>query len=104
MEEIIDYASVRNSAPERAIHFLLRHNECRMALMSDTSERHQPVRVRPLSDPGSELQRVSVATRPVPPMVAASLPARALGSGESCAARFSRAYAAARHSPAPINW
>lgn len=102
MEEI-DYVSARYSAPERAIHFLLRHNECRMALMSGTGECQQPVQDGPQPAPGSGLQRVSVATGPAAPMAAASLPVCVLGSGESCAARFSRAYAAARHLSAPIN-
>jgi hypothetical protein len=101
MEEMIDYVTAQNSPQEWAIHFLLRHTECRTALMSGTNECDQSV--EPPLDLGSRLQDVSATDKSGGPIAAAATPARATASGESCAARFSRAYAAARHSSVPNN-
>jgi hypothetical protein len=101
MEEMIDYVNAQNSPQEWAIHFLLRHTECRTALMSGTNECDQPV--KPPLDPGSRLQDVPATDKLGNPIAAPTAPARATASGESCAARFSRAYAAARHSSVPNN-
>ena len=101
MEEMIDYVNAQNSPQEWAIHFLLRHTECRTALMNGTNGCDQPV--KPLLDRDSKLQGVAATGKRCDPVAAASVPARATASGESCAARFSRAYAAARHSSVPDN-
>jgi hypothetical protein len=99
MEEMIDYVNAQNSPQEWAIHFLLRHTECRTALMSGTNECDQSA--KPRLDPGRRLQGVPATDKPGGSIAATTAPVRATASGESCAARFSRAYAAARHSSVP---
>lgn len=97
MEEEIDYLNVHNSPREWALHFLLRHNECRTALISGTDECDQPLRVGPELAKRSELQEMAPANKPVGSPAAAGAAKLTTASGESCALRFSRAFAAARH-------
>ncbi|MEO8995526.1 MAG: hypothetical protein ABI299_13100 [Rhodanobacter sp.] len=103
MEEVIDCVNAQSSPEELAIHFLLRHAECRRALMSSGEKRAQPARVAPVlalrSKPADvPVAPTSVASPDVTPVLV-GVPA----SEESCAARFSRAYAAARHLSAADN-
>lgn len=102
MEEVID-RTAPNSPEERAIHFLLRHAACRQALTGRVGE----------DAVQQALAQTRAATPAVPPVAASSrgraalAPARAattkVTEDDSCAARFSRAYAAARHKSAPAD-
>ena len=103
MEEVIDYVNAQNSPQEWAIHFLLRHAECRMALMDETGDGGQSERAKPASAAAAERRDVTATHKPAGSDAASGLPLRAVAVEESCAARFSRAYAAARHSRAPEN-
>gem|GEM_PF-3516113 len=98
MEEVIDRTPATSSPKELAIHFLLRHAECRKALTGLTVEDrlHQA------------LARFRSEASFAPPVAASSALSREclscdddLATGvtedDSCAARYSRAYAAARH-------
>ena len=98
MEEVIDRAQAARSPKELAIHFLLRHAECRKALTGLTVE--------------DSLQEALAHCRPEAPckqpeMAGSARSEESLSGGDSlpagvteddsCAARFSRAHAAARH-------
>jgi predicted aldo/keto reductase-like oxidoreductase len=101
MEEVIDSTNVTCSPEELAIHFLLRHAACRKALTGPTIE--------------DRLHEALARSRPETPIVEAlgarshqphervsraSTPVAEVTENDSCAARFSKAYAAARHNPA----
>ncbi|MGB3462325.1 hypothetical protein [Rhodanobacter lindaniclasticus] len=101
MEEVID-CTASNSPEELAIHFLLRHAACRMALTGQADEEallQAMLRIR------RDQRRQDVAPARTPAPVEAA-PAARVTRDDSCAARFSRAYAAARHraSPADTGW
>lgn len=98
MQEDIDAVDARNSPQEWAIHFLLRHNQCRMALVGDAGEGGQSMRVMPAIALSCEVPVVAVLQEPVRSVASAGVSPRMSASGDSCAARFSRAFAAARHS------
>ena len=103
MEEVID-RTASNSPEELAIHFLLRHAACRMALTGQADEEallQAMLRIR------RDQQRQDVAAVRTPaPAPVEDAPAAGVTRDDSCAARFSRAYAAARHraSPADAGW
>ena len=98
MEEVNDRTHASSSPQELAIHFLLRHAECRSALTGQTGAD------RPYGAIAS-----SRSDGPATHLVAVELPRseenrsgkNAVGAGvtedDSCTARFLRAYAAARH-------
>lgn len=101
MEKVINCVNVQDSPQEQTIRFLLRHAECRAALMHCSDEDAQPASVAPAltaegmhqDPPGAHTSAASAAVTPVS--------GDAIAAGDSCAARFSRAYAAARHLSAP---
>lgn len=100
MEEVIDYAHATSSPEELAIHFLLRHAACRMALAGQTRDETGP-RALAGSQPDASVppQAVVDSPRSSAPMPGSSAPAAKVTEGDSYTARFSRAYAAARHMP-----
>ena len=103
MEEVINCVNAQSSPEELAIRFLLRYAGCRRALISNGDEGAQPAPDVPVlasrgKDQGEPVALTSVASVEVTPV-----PVRATVSDESCTARFSRAYAAARHLLAPTN-
>jgi hypothetical protein len=90
MDEVID-RTAPNSPEELAIHFLLRHAACRMAL---TEQAGEEALLQALQDARPGQPQPTPAGEPVPSGAAA---AAEVTKDDSCAARFSRAYAAARH-------
>jgi hypothetical protein len=93
MDEVIDCTPTANSPEELAIRFLLRHAECRMALTGQAAPAGpQDARaVRPA---------LGASHLSVPALRRAAAPVAEVTKDDSCAARYSRAYAAARHRPA----
>lgn len=103
MEEVSDCIRAKITCEEQAINFLLRHAQCRMALTGHVSE--------------DLLRRALICSRadaPAPPLKASQLQSKGLASSvnaptpgvtkhDSCAERFSRAYAAARHISEPVH-
>jgi hypothetical protein len=100
MEDVIDHTLAIISPEELAIHFVLRHAECRKALTRQTGEGRpevaparselpaSPVNVD-APQPGERLPRDR-------PTIAGEVT-----RNDTCAERFLRAYAAARH-PGPV--
>lgn len=98
MEEFSDQSNVMNSPHELAIQFLLRHATCRMALSSEADEAHQRlVAALHKLDAAGEHPEAADAPAGTPPAAANSKPAKPIAAEDTCAARFARAYAAARH-------
>ena len=98
MEEVIDCMNVTKSPEELAINFLMRHARCRMALTGWTDEnilQQAPAGSR-LDAPASQAAAADLSGSTENAMIAAA-PAPAATGDDSCAARFSRAYVAARH-------
>lgn len=101
MEEVID-RTVPSSPQELAIHFLMRHAACRMALTEQAGEETLQ----------QALQHArSGQSQPAPAAAGEAVSSVGTAAAEvtkddSCAARFSRAYAAARHRSlaAGTNW
>ena len=102
MEEVID-RTASNSPEERAIHFLLRHAACRMAL---TGQADEEALLQAMLRIHRDQQRQGVPPVRAPASPVEDAPAAVVTKDDSCAARFSRAYAAARHraSPADAGW
>jgi hypothetical protein len=102
MEEVID-RTASNSPEERAIHFLLRHAACRMAL---TGQADEEALLQAMLRIHRDQQRQGVPPVRAPASPVEDAPAAGVTKDDSCAARFSRAYAAARHraSPADAGW
>jgi hypothetical protein len=98
MEEVIDRINPKNLPRELAIQFLLRHAQCRMALTSEAGDNRQRLAaaLRRL-DPDSKQQDAPGETAYADAAASNSVSAKPSTAEESCAARFSRAYAAARH-------
>lgn len=96
MEEVIERTCGECSSHELAIHFLLRHAARRMALTSETGDQPRAAATVHRLDPDNKAQRATVA----PKLADASTAVTKIVSEESFSARFSRAYAAARHIPA----
>jgi len=98
MEEVIDCMNVTKSPEELAINFLMRHARCRMALTGWTDENILP---QALAGSGVDTPAVQPAAAdlsgPAENAMNAAAPAPVLARDDSCAARFSRAYVAARH-------
>mgnify|MGYP001046253558 CR=1 FL=1 len=92
MEKVID-CSAPSSPEELALHFLMRHAACRMALTSQAGG-EAPLH----SCPSQPRQVATPAHEPAP---ADDVPTAEVTNYDSCAARFSRAYAAARHRSPP---
>ena len=98
MEQVIDRSHASSSPEELAIHFLLRHAECRSAL---TGSRGEDRPYDASAPPGPNVP----ATHPVPVDSRRSEESRPSKSAaearvtkdDSCTARYLRAYAAARH-------
>jgi hypothetical protein len=90
MDAVIDRTDP-TSPEELAIHFLLRHAACRMALTGQAAEEALL----------QALLRAHPGPRPQPAPAPAADAASRVTRNDSCAARFSRAYAAARHRSAP---
>ena len=91
MEEVTNAILPPYSPAELAIHFLLRHTACRNALTEQAAHpfAHQ-----------TSLSHASGPGRGVPHAHPSASPAPEVTKHDSCAARFSRAYAAARHASA----
>ena len=92
MEEVID-RTVPNSPEELAIHFLMRHAACRLALTEQAGEEALQQALQHACS-GRSLPAPAAAGEPAPSVAAAP---NEVTKDDSCAARFSRAYAAARH-------
>ncbi|MGB6029728.1 MAG: hypothetical protein WBG22_08225 [Rhodanobacter sp.] len=92
MDEVID-RTAPNSPEELAIHFLLRHAACRMALTEQAGEETLQQALQHACS--GQPQPTSAAVGEPAPSGAAA--AAEVTKDDSCAARFSRAYAAARH-------
>lgn len=106
MEEVIDRTHTTSSPEELAIHFLLRHAECRKALTGPTvEERLHEVLARFPSDAFVVEPVIAGSRQPRERVSRGSTRVAGVTEDDSCAARFSRAYAAARHnlahSPVP---
>lgn len=98
MEEVIDRVNATSSPEELAINFMMRHARCRMALNEWAQEnllQRAPADSRPGTPAGPP--EASGSSRPGEVMASEAVPASALAREDSCAARFSRAYVAARH-------
>jgi len=102
MEEVVD-CTAPSSPEELAIHFLLRHAACRMALTGQVDEDalqqalvHARTRQAATRQPAAAPRESALAP-------AGGAPVAGVTKDDSCAARFSRAYAAARHMPAPVD-
>lgn len=98
MEEVIDCMNVTKSPEELAINFLMRHARCRMALTGWTEENipQQALAGSGLDTAASQPAATDLSGAAENVMTAAT-PAPAVTGNDSCAARFSRAYVAARH-------
>lgn len=97
MEDIIDPTSVTSSPEEVAIHFLLRHAECRKALTGLAGEeRPHDVAAGSRLDQ-SVMQPVGSHWQPSDERPAGNAVVAEVTKDDSCTARFLRAYAAARH-------
>ena len=94
MEEVIERTCGECSSHELAIHFLLRHAERRMTLTSETSDQPRAAATVHQLDPGNKVQRATTGS------LLADASAAKIVPEDSFSARFSRAYAAARHIPA----
>lgn len=91
MDEVID-RTVPNSPEELAIHFLMRHAACRLALTEQAGEEALQQALQHARH-GQSLP-APAAGEPAPDV---ALAAAEVTKDGSCAERFSRAYAAARH-------
>lgn len=98
MEEFSDSSNVMNSPHELAIQFLLRHARCRMVLSSEADEARQRL-LAALHELDAASGHAAAANAPAGtrPAAANSKPAKPIAAEDTCAARFARAYAAARH-------
>ena len=98
MDEATDRPHATSSPEEMALHFLLRHAECRSALTGQTGEDRPYDASEPAAsgvratDLIAADSRRSEDSRPGKDAAAAGVT-----NGDSCTARFLRAYAAARH-------
>ncbi|MEO9078133.1 MAG: hypothetical protein ABI268_02370 [Rhodanobacter sp.] len=99
MEEVIEHACGESSSHELAIHFLLRHAACRMALTIETDDpppaeatRHQ----QPL-DGNNKLHDRTADAGLVDSPSQQNTPVTEVVAEHGFTARFSRAYAVARH-------
>ncbi len=98
MEEFSDRINAMNSPRELAIKFLLRHARCRMVLSSEADEaRQRLLAALHLPDPASQLAEAAGGPEATVAAVKGDLRERPIAAEETCAARFARAYAAARH-------
>lgn len=98
MEEVIDSINATSSPEELAINFLLRHARCRMALTGWTEENlldHALAGSR--LDTHAARQGATGSSGAGESAAADAAPTSAVAGDDSCAARFSRAYVAARH-------
>ena len=98
MEEAIDHSQATSSPEEMAIHFLLRHAECRSALTGQTGEERPHAAPAPTRSDEPAAHQIAINSQ----RSEGSLPSNHAASagvtkGDSCTARFLRAYAAARH-------
>ena len=91
MEDVIDCIHSPCSPEELAIHFLMRHTACRRALteLANSELLHQTAQHSPRDASDPNRTAADFRQPPVPPSE--------VTTHDSCAARFSRAYAAARH-------
>jgi len=98
MEEVIDCMNVTKSPEELAINFLMRHARCRMALTGWTDENipKQALAGSGLDTAASQPAAADLSGSDENVMTVAT-PAPVVTGNDSCAARFSRAYVAARH-------
>ncbi|OOG54593.1 hypothetical protein B0E47_10975 [Rhodanobacter sp. B05] len=98
MEEVIDCMNVTKSPEELAINFLMRHARCRMALTGWTDENtlQQALAGSGLDTPAVRPAAADLSA-PAENLMTTAMPAPAVAGDDSCAARFSRAYVAARH-------
>lgn len=102
MEELVNSSQATNSPEELAIHFLLRHAECRIALIRQANGESLPNHAPSRFPADSQVVLKAVANSPQSDALQSSdnvLVAKVTES-DSCAARFSMAYAAARHKSA----
>ncbi|HWU76737.1 MAG TPA: hypothetical protein VN043_09535 [Rhodanobacter sp.] len=101
MEEVIERTCGNSSPHELAIHFLLRHAERRMTLTTETGDQPRAAATVHQLDTDNRARRATTAPKWVAAVVAQGAGVTETVSEDSFAARFSRAYAAARHIPAP---
>ena len=98
MDQVIQDMHAVNSPQEWALHFLLRHAQCRTTLMAGKDACAQAEPLTALAVPAGQCAEAS-ATDGLGDRFAAQDESDApCASGDSCAARFSRAFVAARHS------
>ncbi len=98
MEEVIDYTHATSSPEELAIHFLLRHAECRKALTGQTGEERLQLALERSRPDAPAVQSSGVYSgRSGESLPSSTPPSGGVTENDSWAARFSRAYAAARH-------
>jgi hypothetical protein len=100
MEQVIEGIRGQSSPHELAIHFLLRHAERRMALTSEIDDSPRLAAVLQRVDPENKLHNATLGSRLADAVAAHSAAVAETAPEDSYAARFSRAYAAARHIPA----
>ena len=97
MEDVVDHPQTTSSPEALAIHFLLRHAECRRALTGQTGEERPDAATEPRSL-ASVMQPAGTTPRPSEESLASNNAVTAgVTKDDSCTARFLRAYAAARH-------
>ncbi len=98
MDQVIQGMHAVNSPQEWALHFLLRHAECRTALIAGTVACGQPEPLKAMPAPGCQGTEAAATDYPSDSFMAQGESNATAAPGESCAARFSRAFVAARHS------
>lgn len=97
MEDVIDRPNASRSPEELAIHFVLRHAECRKALIGQTGEGRPSDALAGLRSTTTAAPVSTSACRSGESFARNTPPAAAVTQDDTCTARFLRAYAAARH-------
>ena len=98
MDEAIDRTHASSSPEELAIHFLLRHAECRSALTGKTGEDRPDGAAAPSRPDESATHEAAINSQRSEGSLPSSHEAAAgVTRSDSCTASFLRAYAAARH-------
>jgi hypothetical protein len=97
MEDVIDRSHVSRSPEELAIHFVLRHAECRNALIGRTGEDRPSDALAALRSTTTAAPVSTSSSQCGESLALNSPPAAAVTQDDTCIARFLRAYAATRH-------
>ena len=98
MDQVIQDMHAVNSPQEWALHFLLRHAECRTTLMAATVACGQPEPLTAIAVTAGQGAEASATDCPTDCYLSQGESHNESVPGDSCAARFSRAFVAARHS------